>query len=178
MKPIVLTLAICALILGVPRYGDADSLNIATGEYAACTNPNVPTAGMVKSVALEVTRETGFDVRFQYMPLMRALELTRSGHFDGPSYWGYHAERATDFPHVGQVMRDPISLFHHAVRILPAWTDIADPEGSIIGAATGHIRSDDFQDLAESGVITVQTAQSDEANMRELRAGRIATASR
>ncbi|WP_300055445.1 ABC transporter substrate-binding protein [uncultured Roseobacter sp.] len=173
MKFVLLVLAALAVLLTDSRPGQAETLRIATGEYAPYTDSSAPGGGAVNSTVQAIAEAAGFEAEFDYMPWMRALEMTRMGRFHASSYWGYQAAREEDFWHVGPVMQDPILLFHRADAPLPDWERLPDLQGVTIGAVTGYTYSDDFWELADSGQITVETAQSDEANMRKLLAGRI-----
>lgn len=148
-------------------------LNVATGDYPPFTDQTAPDGGVINASVQAVAVAAGFDVVFDYMPWMRALEMARSGRFQATSYWFYNAEREADFIHVGPVNTDRLVLFHRAGETLPDWSDLTDLDGLTIGAVSGYTYTEEFWDLAEAGIIDVNTAQSDEANFRKILSGRI-----
>ncbi|WP_375228565.1 substrate-binding periplasmic protein [Roseobacter sp. S98] len=148
-------------------------LHIATGDYAPFTDQTAPDDGIVNDAVRQLARTAGFDVAFEYMPWMRALEMTRAAHFFASSYWYFSEDRTADFIHVGPVVYDRMVLIRREDTTLPDWESMADLKGVTIGAVTGYTYTEDFWELAESGALRVETAQNDEANLRKLLAGRI-----
>ncbi len=154
-------------------HAETEILRISSGDYAPFADQSAPDGGIVNARIHEIAEQAGFEVEFEYMPWMRGLELTRIGRYAGASYWFYREEREADFIHVGPVVADQMVLFRRVDTDLPEWTDVQDLREMTFGAVTGYTYTPDFWDLAEAGVLSVQTAQNDEANFRKLLAGRI-----
>jgi len=173
MKALLKFLLCGTLIWAVPDVAQAEPLRIASGEYPPFTGSSQTDGGIVNARISQIAQAIGYEVEFEYFPWMRSLELTRGGRYFGTSYWYYNADRETDFIHVGPVVENRLVLFRRVDRDLPEWATIADLRGITIGAVTGYTYTDDFWDLAESGVLTVELAQSDAANLRKLFSGRI-----
>ncbi len=162
-----------ALFSSTRAMADAPVLQIATGDYAPFTDQNAPDDGLVNNVVREMAHAAGYEVEFTYLPWMRALELTRNARFSATSYWYFQREREADFIHVGPIVSDRLVFFRRADSPLPHWTALGDLGDITIGAVTGYTYTDDFWDLAANGTLRVETAQTDEANMRKLLVGRI-----
>ncbi len=159
--------------LATAAAADQPVLAIATGEYAPFTDSNAADGGVVNAQVAAIAEAAGYRAVFDYMPWMRALELTRNGRFPVSSYWYQSDERAVDFIHVGPIVQDDIVFFHRADMTLPDWSTLSDLADLRIGAVTGYTYTPGFWDAAAAGTINVQTAQTDEANLRKLLAGRI-----
>ena len=152
---------------------DQNVLRIATGDYAPFADQTAPDDGIVNDTVRRIAQSAGFSVEFEYMPWMRALEMTRSARFFATSYWYFSEERVADFIHVGPVVYERMVLIRRADTPFPEWHSLRDLSGMTIGAVTGYTYTEDFWDLAEAGELRVETAQNDEANLRKLLAGRI-----
>lgn len=162
----------CVLCLSSPV--GAAELRIASGEYPPFTESATPGGGMVNSVAQRVAQSAGFDPQFEYMPWARGLELTRAGRYAVASFWYWREDREADFIHVGPVVENRLVFFHLADQPIPAWETLTDLSDYTIGGVTGYTFTPEFWQLAEQGVLDVELAPSDEANIRKLLAGRIA----
>ncbi|MEM9341588.1 MAG: transporter substrate-binding domain-containing protein [Pseudomonadota bacterium] len=173
MRTILVTLAVMLSLVGGVTQAGATVLRIATGQYVPFTDENQPDGGIVNEYVQRVAEAAGYSVEFEYQPWMRALELTRTGRYVASSYWFFNEDRETEFIHVGPVVADRLVLFRRADTELPEWSDVRDLSAFRIGAVTGYTYTDGFWEMAEAGELQVQTAQSDEANLRKLVAGRI-----
>lgn len=165
--------AIALLTTSAELRAETRSLTIATGDYAPFTGRDIAGDGIVNQTVRQIAARAGFDVEFAYMPWKRTLEMTRRGEFDGTSYWYYDAGRESDFFHVGPVIEDEQVFFAIAGSDIADFQTLEELSGLRIGVVTGYTYSPEFWNLAESGVLTVSEAQTDEANLRKLLAGRI-----
>lgn len=166
-------LAASVVLFGAAAHANTETLRIATGDYAPYTEQSAPDGGIVNDFVQQVGQTAGFDIEFDYMPWMRGLELTRSGRYDGASFWFYNEDREADFIHVGPVNVIRMVLFRRQDTELPDWTGINDLADVRLGAVPGYTYTPDFWAKAEDGRLTVETAQTDAANLRKLVAGRI-----
>lgn len=169
----ILRISTFVFLFMAPVMAQAESLSIATGEYAPFADSSAPDHGIVNSTVAEVARRAGYEVEFDYQPWLRALEMTRAGRFIATSYWYYQADRVKDFIHVGPILRERLVFFHRADTQVPDWSRLEELSDFTIGAVAGYTYTDEFWQLANAGRLTVETAQTDEANMRKLLAGRI-----
>ncbi|MEM7732325.1 MAG: transporter substrate-binding domain-containing protein [Pseudomonadota bacterium] len=166
-------MASLAVLFGAAAHANTETLRIATGDYAPYTEQSAPGGGIVNDFVQQVGQTAGFDIEFDYMPWMRGLELTRSGRYDAASFWFYNEDREADFIHVGPVSEINMVLFRRQDTDLPDWTGIHDLADVRLGAVTGYTYTPDFWERASDGRLTVETAQTDAANLRKLVAGRI-----
>lgn len=170
LGPLLMAIGLAA---GLSAASAEDVLTIGTGDYPPFTDSAAPDGGSVNRVVREMADAAGFEVAFEYLPWMRALELTRDGRFTATSFWYFKEERNADFIHVGPIFEDRLVFFRLIDTEEPEWTTLEDLRPLTIGAVTGYTYTPDLWRLAEEGVLSVETAQSDEANLRKLLAGRI-----
>jgi len=161
------------MLSGTPIGAEPDVLAVATGEYAPFTDPSAPDGGIVNRRIRQIAEAAGYEVEFRYMPWMRALEQTRSARFAATSFWYYKEDREAEFIHVGPVVRDRVVFFRRSDVDMPDWSRLEDLGGLTVGAVSGYTYTTEFWDLADAGLLNVEIAQSDEANLRKLLAGRI-----
>ncbi|MEN0000303.1 MAG: transporter substrate-binding domain-containing protein [Pseudomonadota bacterium] len=171
--------AICTLflvataIMAGPVAHAEQSLTISTGEYAPFTDSSVVGGGTVNAIVSQIAEKSGLTAQFEYMPWMRALELTRVGRFDATSFWYFSAERKPEFIHVGPVLHDRLVFFRRADMPDQSWEELEDLSAFKIGAVTGYTYAPEFWQYADEDRIDVEIAPDDEANLRKLLAGRI-----
>lgn len=149
------------------------TLNIATGEYPPFTDSGAPDGGFVNASVTELARLAGYNVSFRYLPWKRALALTQQARFHATSYFAHSTERDEHFIHVGPIVRSAIVLFRRADAEPVEWSRLEDLSHLRFGAVPGYTYNAEFWRLSENGTLNVELAQSDEANLRKLRAGRI-----
>lgn len=170
----ILCLSMAFLLAAVTGLqAETKTLRIATGIYKPFTGPDLPDHGVVNANIVRIAKRAGFDVRFDYMPWKRAIEVTRRGAYDATSYW-YHSEaRNADFIHVGPVMKERLIFLTCDENATLDWERLEDLAGLRIGVVPGYTYTEELWDLAERGILTLSEGPSDEANLRKLLAGRI-----
>lgn len=166
-----------ALALGLsaatPALARAETVEIATGEYAPFVSESLENGGPINHIAAVVFEDAGYDVAFTYMPWARVIELTRRGRYHVASFYSYSEERKQDFIHAGPLFTDPLVFYHLASTEMREWSDLRELEGLTIGVVEGYTYTSELWALGEAGVLTLEKAPSDEANFRKMLAGRI-----
>lgn len=158
---------------GISSSLEAETVRIASGEWAPFASELLPDHGPVNSLINQVFKEAGYDTTFIYLPWKRALNETRLGRYVATSFWYYNAEREADFIHVGPVSQETLAFLRLRTTPEPAWTSLADLADYRIGAVAGLTYTTEFRDLAQKGALDVRIGPNDEANLRKLLAGRI-----
>jgi polar amino acid transport system substrate-binding protein len=151
----------------------AETITITTGEYAPFTSESAPDGGLVNRIVREAFARSGMEVEFAWRPWARVIVEARSGKAQAASYFALDAERDKDFIPVGPVVVDVSSIFYRAGEDMPVWTSYADLAGKRIGVTRGYTYPPDFNALAETGILDVEVADTDELNLRKLLAKRI-----
>ena len=167
MKFIVVFLALFSVC------SQAETFDIATGEYAPWTDSGSESGGFVNALITKAFERMGHSVKFHYMPWKRALEDTRSGKYVASSFWFYDAEREVDFIHSEPLYEDRTVFFKTKTVGLETWNDWDDLKPYQIGATIGYTYTPEFWALGESGELSLQKVSSDEVNMKKLNGERI-----
>lgn len=152
---------------------DGRVIRITNGEWVPFTGENIKGFGCDSRITTEVFNQMGYSVEYGFFPWVRAMHLAETGEWDGTLEWN-------DLP----VFRDkfyisakPISeqdwvFFYRKSKPLH-WESLSDLEGLVIGTTRGYIYDDDFYQRIIEKKITAVEADSDEANLKKLLAGRI-----
>ena len=70
-------------------------------------------------------------------------------------------------------MNDKLVFFRRTDLNVEEWGELSDLSEYNFGAVTGYTYSPEFWELSATGVLNVEEASTDEANLRKLLAGRI-----
>ncbi|CTQ54112.1 Bacterial extracellular solute-binding proteins, family 3 [Roseibium album] len=151
----------------------ADTITITSGEYAPFTTQSDPDGGLVNRIVKEAFARSGVTVKLAWRPWARVIVEARSGKAQAASYFALDTERDKDFIPVGPVVIDISSMFYRAGEEKPVWKNYSELRGNRIGITRGYTYPPDFNTLAENDVLEVETADTDELNLRKLLAKRI-----
>ena len=168
MKRLFYTTLVFLALSSISAADGNTELSISTGNYAPFTDETAPNQGLVNQRITQIASAAGYTVKFDYLPWMRALELARTGKYAASSYWYFSAERQADFFHVGPVLYDELVFITRQDQVFPDWTELTELSALTFGAVPGYTYTEEFWRLSEAGEITVETAQSDESNLRKL----------
>lgn len=165
---------LCCALAWLQTVAAGETVHIATGEYAPWTSETLKHGGFTNQVVREAFRLEGYDVEFAYLPWKRAYETANSGDkYQVTSYWYRSEERARDFHYSDPIQTDAVVFFHLKDNPPPEWETLADLKGVRIGATSGFTYTQEFWELAKSGQLDVQEAESEELNFKKLLKGRI-----
>jgi len=148
------------------------NMRIATGEWDPYISKDLKYFGIVGRIVTEAFKLEGVNVEYGFFPWARAMDLTKSGEWDGSAVWVYNTERAKDFLFSDTVIAGKAVYFK--LKSYPFdWETIDDLKGIHIGATIEYSYGKIFDSADKSGKIIVQRAPSDVINFKKLLAGRI-----
>jgi len=171
----VLRNILAAMVLAVfmPLAASAGPVLLASGEYPPYTGESLPHGGFVNHVAEEAFKTMGYEVRIRYYPWARAFAFAREGTADAVTYVYMTAKREKDYWFSAPVTTERLVVFTKKETKVPEWESFRDFKGYRIGATRDFSYTDEFWELAEQGVLTLDIANSDSSNFSKLIAKRI-----
>lgn len=167
----LLILTIISLFTGVSA--SADTLRLASLEWAPYVGAQLPDQGYAASVIRAACARRGVAVEIDFLPWARALEMARRGDYHGlfPEY--YDESRKSDFVFSAPFPGGPVALYARRDRGIrygvdphvdldAAFRSIASYK---IGVVRGYLNNPVFD---AAGYLSKEETASDEANLRKL----------
>jgi polar amino acid transport system substrate-binding protein len=154
----------------------ARALRLASLEWLPYVGPQLADNGVAGVIAANVARQFGYDVRIDYFPWKRAMQVGGedpgfAGYF--PAY--YTEERARSCWFSQPMARSTLGLAY--LRNAPLhWEHLADLEGMRIGVVAGYSNGREFDELAKAGRLQIDPSPGDAFNLKKLLAGRVRVA--
>lgn len=178
--PYVVALAFILVAIGiagngliVPSASAAETITIATLEYAPFSGKNLKFNGFVNHVIAEAFQRRGYSVKFAYLPWKRAVTETKNGQYAALSYVYLTKDREKEFYLSDPISDEKIVFFHLKSNPIQEWQTLADLKNHKIGATRGYTYTHEFWQAVESKLLKVEITDSDKQNYKKLFAGRI-----
>lgn len=149
----------------------AQTLRIATLDWAPYVSPDLPGQGLASRILDEALALNGDKAELVFLPWQRALNETREGRFDAlmPAYLS--ADRSEDFYTSMPLLDSQLGFFRRRDNVLPI-----DP-GNLeslrpyrIGVVRGYVNQTAFD---QANYLTKDVVNSDWQNLEKLLRGRI-----
>lgn len=149
----------------------AQTLRIATLDWAPYVSPDLPGQGLASRILNEALALNGDKAELVFLPWQRALNETREGRFDAlmPAYLS--ADRSEDFYTSMPLLDSQLGFFRrrdHAVPIVPGNLESLRPYR--IGVVRGYVNQTAFD---QADYLTKDVVNSDWQNLEKLLRGRI-----
>lgn len=161
------------LLTSGPQVTARETLTIATGEWSPWTGASLKHHGFVGHVVKEAFNRAGYDVTFHFYPWKRAYVMVKNGTVHASAYWYPSEKRKRDCYYSAPLTQEEIVFFHLREHPMGRWETLTDLSGYRIGASMGNTYTDEFWDLAEQGVLSVDIAGNHLLNFKKLLGGRI-----
>ncbi|MBE9608587.1 substrate-binding periplasmic protein [Chitinilyticum piscinae] len=150
----------------------AQSITLTLQEYPPFMGKDLPYQGLLTRVVVAAFAQQHIAVKLESVPNNRAIEAPRRGLYDGSFGWARSPEREKDLFYTESVMALRMVFCQRKGESYP-WQTLEELAPYRIGATSGNYYSDDFTNLQKSGVLQVDFAGSDVANLRKLLGKRI-----
>lgn len=174
MRTATTTILFCLLLTAVEVTVGAEIVRITTGEWPPYMSENLKHGGLSNHVISEAFKLEGYSVEFAFFPWKRAFEAAKSGDkYHATSYWYRSPEREKLFIYSEPLQIDKNVFFYRKDNPLEHWETLDDLKGKRIGAVAGFTYTKEFWDAQKSGKLQIETASSEELNIRKLWKGRI-----
>ncbi|WP_439889320.1 substrate-binding periplasmic protein [Pseudomonas sp. MBLB4123] len=150
----------------------AQQLRLTSGEWPPFHGAELPKQGVASQIVTEAFALEGIEVRWEFLPWARAMQLATQGQRAGTALWRRNAERERLFFISDPVLETQTHLLHRK-SVEFAWQTLDDLRGLRIGATRGYYYGKAFERAESTGRLNVQRINSDEVALRQLLAGRI-----
>jgi polar amino acid transport system substrate-binding protein len=152
----------------------ADStIHLTNGDWAPYSGAALTHNGCDAWVVSEAFARQGITVEYAFFPWARGYQLAQSGVFDGTLEWGDTSSHRGSFYLSADFISDQNLVFFYRKDHPFTYTGLNGLGGKLVGMTSGYVYQDEFNHDRETGLIKVEEASSDEANLRKLLAGRI-----
>lgn len=165
---------LCGLLLAPLPVAGAEEWSFTTLEWPPFSG-SLPQGGAMTTVLRAAFSSQGETLRITTLPWKRAVAAAMQT--DGPHVGFFTATKAECDTAGGILSEKPIGHFRYALaqrQELPVrWTKPDDLSGLMIGVVDGYDNGPIITDLNKRGLIRLDSAPTDSANLRKLQAGRV-----
>lgn len=165
----IFTLAIVTVVLMVNSIFAGESIVLTTLEWEPYIGENLPGQGFVAEIVKEAFKRSGYDVKFQYYPWARTVQMSDSGEVDGyfPEYYAKERESVATFsePFDG----GPVVFFKRKADKI-SFKTLNDLKPYKIGVVRDYVNEEKF-DAAK--YLQKEEVTDDLTNIKKLIAGRV-----
>lgn len=150
----------------------AEPVRLTNGEWPPYLGEHLPHNGVASRIVAEAFALQGIDVRWEFHPWARSLQLAERGQRAGSAVWLRSNERDAKFFISDPVVESGYYLFHRKGFNFD-WTEVADLQSRRIVGTRGYDYGEAFQHAESNGQLRVNRVTSDETAFRQLLAGRV-----
>ena len=174
-----LAFIIATVLLAVPiatsetqtNQGTLSKLELSVGEWPPFLGENLPKQGLIANLLTDVFIDAGYQVEFNFLPWIRAYQVTAKGDYAATAVWMFKEERAEDFYYSDPVLNERFVFIYRKDDSFD-WTTMEDLQGKLIGGGLGYSYGAEFDEALEQGVFKQIRLPTVEQNLRMLAAGR------
>ena len=148
-------------------------LSIITSEFSPFISEKSAEGGFITHMITLAFKESGYKVKFTYVPWARNYEEAKDGEYDASSYWYLSDERKKLFYYSDAVTDEKLVFFYKKGDNIKNWSKLTDLSQYKIGVTTGYTYTKEFWDLGNNNQLNLDSAASDLNNFQKLLKGRI-----
>jgi polar amino acid transport system substrate-binding protein len=131
----------------------SETLKLTTVDWQPFYGQDLPEKGFFSVIARETFKRAGYEIKIEFQPWKRALELTKKGDYDGLLGAYYKEERAEHFIYSDKVFENK-DVFVSKNKNLVLYEELSELKAHQIGSGRGYAYSDE---LKETGFNIVET---------------------
>lgn len=169
LKTLRALLLLPCLIAGA---ASADTVRIATGEFAPYASESRADKGVALNIVRRAFELAGHKVEFHFLPWSRAQLETKAGLWDASAHWGASAERRRDFLLSDNILTEQWQIVHRKSLALQ-WTQLSDLRPYTLGVIRDYTYTPEFWALIGSKALRSDNTPNDLAGLRKMIRGRI-----
>lgn len=143
---------------------EANTVTLSTLEWEPYIGKNLESQGYVYEIIREAFKRSGYEVKIEYYPWMRAVKMSDDGLVDG-YFPEYYAESRKDYAYFSEPFQGgPVGFFK--LKSNPAkWSTLDDLKPYSIGVVRDYVNEEKFDN---SDFLRKEEANDDETNFRKL----------
>jgi polar amino acid transport system substrate-binding protein len=150
----------------------AETVRIATGEFAPYATESRADKGVALSIVRRAFELAGHQAEFHFQPWSRAQMETKAGLWDASAHWGASTERRRDFLLSDNILTEQWLIVHRK-SIALKWTQLSDLRPYTLGVIRDYTYTPEFWALIRSNELRSDNTPNDLAGLRKMIRGRI-----
>ncbi|MCG7551238.1 transporter substrate-binding domain-containing protein [Pseudoalteromonas sp. Of7M-16] len=151
----------------------AQTLTITIGEYPPYSGVQLVEQGLVPQIIRKAFAQQGIKVKFVFMPWARSFKESEKVRYDASAYWFCTTERQRDYLCSTALYEETAVFFYNKNNPIPPWQRLEELDKYRIGATRGYSYTQEFWQLASTGLLNISIMTRDEQNLSMLIKGRI-----
>lgn len=153
--------------------GAGITIRLSSLDWPPFSGENLPNRGLTTAIVERTLARAGLSVDVSFLPWQRAVVTG----LKAPGHAGYFPEYQTAASRAQCLLSAPIGSsplgFAERTAAPVTWRSLADLAGRRIGTVRGYVNTDNFDQAATDGTLSVEPAVDDATNLRKLAAGRL-----
>lgn len=168
---VILIGGICVLAATPQKHvlAQEKTINLATDPWPPYYGPDMDKEGYFTEIVTEAFKKAGYDCNIHFVPWKRALEMSKTGKYDGILGAFYTEERTKDFAYSEPISESHLAFFSKKGKGIRYQT-LKDLSQYTIGVIRGYYHSEEFKEATDLKKEEVNRA---EQNIEKVLAGRI-----
>ncbi|BBE30798.1 hypothetical protein OSSY52_09390 [Tepiditoga spiralis] len=161
------------LILGLLIFVSMFSRTVtfAAIDWPPFTGPTLDNYGFHSEISIAAMKKMGYEVKIEFVPWQRALNMVRSGKYDGLFTIYYSDERAQYYAFTDVVSTSNLVFFKKKGKDIPNnYKTFEDLKKYTFGVVRGYKNTDEFD---KADYLMKENANNSEENLKKLIFGRI-----
>lgn len=157
------------------RSDEGKRVDVATLHWPPFTAAELPQAGAVSALVIEVFERMGYRAHVRFWPWNRAIAKADAGEGNVIGYFpGYHCRHDpnSDFLRSMPMGKTPLGLAR-LTNTSYSWSSLDDLKKFRIGTVVGYANTDEFDAKVEEGALQIITSSDDVTNLKKLIARQI-----
>ncbi len=159
---------VCCIVFNSPSAG-AETLKLATGEWAPYTSEEMEGHGFITEIITQVFQEMGMEADYQFAPWQRCYSLVLRGKVWAAFPYSYTEERAKEVFFSDTIGESTTKFFYYKTDHGAQYETLEDLKPYKIGGVKGYFYEEEFE---EAG-LDVSYTSNETSSLKKLRAGRI-----
>jgi polar amino acid transport system substrate-binding protein len=145
----------------------SSAIRITNGEWAPFMSETLPNYGFGSRIVTEAFALEGVEIEYGFFPWARALEIAKTGEWDGSIGWSRSEERDKQF-YISDTLFIARNLFFYLKEQPFEWQSYEDLKGMTIGANIGYSYGEAFEKAEKDGLIKVERVPTEEDLLKML----------
>ena len=152
------------LLCCVAGLAAAQEVTLVSSEHPPYFGENLGNYGFITEIIVEAYKKAGYDVKVEFMPWARGLELTKQGDYDGMFALWHRKDREEWFVFSDPLPPNELGFYKRASDDI-SFTTLEDLKPYVIGTVRGYANPPEFD---QASYLRKEETVDDETNLRKL----------